>query len=64
MDTEYRPIESPVSHRVVAQQSIDWLAANAQFPPNAQEIYYFHHYWKTAIRLQSRSFACPLIDFN
>ena len=43
LDTEYRPIESPVSHlckfrpivsRVVAQQSTDWLAANAQFSPN------------------------------
>ena len=39
-DIEYRPIEFPVSHLcrivnwVVARQSTDWLAANAQFSTN------------------------------
>ena len=29
---------NPLIHRVVAQQSTDWLAANAQFSPNDGEI--------------------------
>ena len=42
-DTEYRPIESLfhtfaefrlIVNRIVARQSTDWLAANAQFSPN------------------------------
>ena len=39
-DTEYRPIVN----RVAAQQSTDWLAANAQFSPNVDRKGVF---WRT-----------------
>ena len=42
-DTEYRSIESPVSHlcRILTNSEFDWLAADEQFSPNVplEEVY-------------------------